>query len=199
MLDFNAVRSKRTTIDELCGDLDTDDLRRLTDEMLDAMQAMIAAAQDEDVTFVPDDPEAEDTFAVDPDEALLAWTLGHVIVHATASGEEAAYLAAELARGVPLREGRSRYEVPWRSVTTVAQCRQRLEESRRMRRASLEMWPCPPHLDTLFTAPWNKQSYNAVVRFVFGLMHDDSHLGQIAAIVRQAQEARPGLARVSAA
>ena len=196
MLDFNAVRSKQIPIDELCRDLDIDDLRRLTNEMLDTMQAMIAAARDDDVVFVPDDPDAEDTYATDPDEVLLAWTLGHVIVHVTASAEEAAYLAAELARGVPLREGRSRYEVPWRSVTTVAQCRQRLEESRRMRLASLEMWPNPPHLDTLFTALWNKRSYNAVVRFVFGLMHDDSHLGQIAAIVRQAQEARAGLARM---
>ncbi len=148
MLDFNAVRSKQITIDELCRDLDIDDLRRLTNEMLDAMQAMIAAARDDDVVFVPDDPDAEDTYATDPDEVLLPWTLGHVIVHVTASGEEAAYLAAELARGVPLREGRSRYEVPWLGVTTIAQCHQRLEESRRMRLASLDMWPDPPHLDT---------------------------------------------------
>ena len=190
MLDFNAVRSKRILIDELCRDLDVYDLRRLTNEMLDAMQAMIAAAQDEDVVFEPDDPDAEDTFATDPDEVLLAWTLGHVIVHVTASAEEAAYLAAELARGVPLREGRSRYEVPWRGVTTVAQCRQRLEESRRMRLASLEMWPDPPHLDTLFFSPRTNRSYNAIVRFVLGLMHDDAHLGQVAEIVRQAQQAR---------
>ena len=193
MLDFNAVRSKRITIDELCRDLDIDDLRRLTNEMLDAMQTMIAAAQDEDVVIVPDDPEAEDTFAVDPDEALLAWTLGHVIVHVTASAEEAAHLAAELARGVPLREGRSRFEIPWRSVTTIAQCRQRLEESRRMRLASLAMWPDPPHLDVLFTSPRGNRSYNAVVRFVFGLMHDQAHLDQIAKIVRQAEQARTGL------
>lgn len=195
MLDFNAVRSKRITVDELCRDLDINDLQRLTNEMLDGMQAMIATVQDEDVVFVPDDPEAEDTFAEDPDEALLAWTLGHVVVHATASAEEAAYLAVELARGVTPRDGRSRYEVPWRGVTTVAQCRERLEESRRMRLASLEMWPDPPHLDTVFIAPWNKRSYNAVVRFVFGLMHDDAHLGQIKDIVRQARLLSAGQSR----
>ncbi|MCB0250738.1 MAG: hypothetical protein KDI07_19345, partial [Anaerolineae bacterium] len=73
------------------------------------------------------------------------------------------------------------------------QCRQRLEESRRMRLASLAMWPDPPHLDVLFTSPRGNRSYNAVVRFVFGLMHDQAHLDQIAKIVRQAEQARTGL------
>ena len=158
--------------------------------MIDAMFTLIAGCTDADVTFVPDDPEAEDTFASDPDEAHLAWTLGHVIVHATASSEEAAFLAAELARGVPVREGRSRYEVPWPTVTTIEQCRVRLEESRRMRTASLEMWPDPPHLANTFKSWSGDQSYNAIVRFVFGLRHDDSHLGQIAEIVRQARAVR---------
>jgi hypothetical protein len=31
---------------------------------------------------------------------------------------------------------------------------------------------------------------NAVIRFVYGLKHDDDHLGQIADIVRQAKVAR---------
>jgi hypothetical protein len=188
MLDFSPVRNKEITIDQLCADLRVDDLRRLTDEMIDAMLGLIAGCTDADVTLVPDDPTAEDTFATDPDEAHLAWTLGHVIVHVTASSEEAAFLAAELARGVPTREGRSRYEVPWRTVTTIGQCRLRLEESRRMRKATLELWPDPPHLDNTFKAWYGDQRYNAVVRFVFGLSHDDSHLGQIAEIVRQAGE-----------
>ena len=110
-----------------------------------------------------------------------------MIVHATASSEEAAFLAAELARGVPVREGRSRYEVPWPTVTTIEQCRVRLEESRRMRRASLDMWPNPPHLANTFKSWSGDQRYNAIVRFVFGLSHDDSHLRQIAEIVRQAR------------
>jgi hypothetical protein len=187
MLDFSPVRNKEITIDQLCAGLQVDDLRRLTGEMIDAMLGLIAGCTDADVTLVPDDPAAEDTFATDPDEAHLAWTLGHVIVHVTASSEEAAFLAAELARGVPHREGRSRFEVPWRTVTTIGQCRQRLEESRRMRLASLDLWPDPPHLDNLFPSR-SGAHYNAVVRFVFGLWHDDSHLGQIAEIVRQAGE-----------
>ncbi len=189
MLDFTPVRNKDITIDQLCADLTVDDLRRLTGEMVDAMLELLVGCTDEDVVFVPDDPTAGDTYAADPDETLLAWTLGHVVVHTTASAEEAAFLAAELARGVPHREGRSRYEVPWRSVTTIEQCRQRLEESRRMRLASLYLWPDPPHLDNLFTTRSGAR-YNAVVHFVFGLYHDDSHLGQIAEIVRQARLAR---------
>lgn len=189
MLDFTPVRNKDITIDRLCADLTKDDLCRLSDEMVDAMLDLIAGCADADVVFVPDDPEAEDTYAEDPDEVSLAWTLGHVIVHTTASAEEAAFLATELARGVPLREGRSRYEVPWRSVTTIEQCRQRLEQSRRMRLASLTMWPEPPHLDNHFTTRSGAR-YNAIVRFVLGLSHDDSHLGQIAGIVRQAREGR---------
>jgi hypothetical protein len=189
MLDFTPVRNKSLTIDQLCAELSADDLRRLTDEMVDAVLALIAGCTDADVVFTPDDPEAEDTYASDPDEVALAWTLGHVIVHTTASSEEAAFLAAELARGVPHREGRSRYEVPWRTVTTIEQCRQRLEESRHMRLASLDLWPDPPHLDNLFTTRSGAR-YNAVVRLVFGLSHDDSHLGQITEIVRQAKEAR---------
>jgi hypothetical protein len=187
MLDFAPVRDKTITIDQICAGLDVDDLRRLTGEMVDAMLGLIAGCTDADVVFMPDDPEAEDTYASDPDEVALAWTLGHVIVHTTASSEESAFLAAELARGVPQREGRSRYEVPWQTMTTSEQCCQRLEESRRMRLASLDLWPDPPHLDNLFTTRSGAR-YNAIVRFVFGLAHDDSHLGQIAEIVRQARK-----------
>lgn len=186
MLNFAPVRDKTITIDRLCAELNVEDLRRLTHEMVDSMQSLIAGCSDADVIFVPDDPGAEDTYASDPDEVSLAWTLGHVIVHTTASAEEAAFLAAELARGVPFREGRSRYEVPWPTVTTIEQCRQRLEESRRMRLASLDLWPSPPHHDNHFSARSGAR-YNAIVRFVLGLSHDDSHLGQIAQIVRQAQ------------
>ncbi|MEZ4767295.1 MAG: DinB family protein [Caldilineales bacterium] len=167
-----------------------DDLRRLTDEMVWGLLGLLDGLEDEDVTFVPEDPQAEDTFAEDPADVFLPWTLGHVIVHITASAEEAAFLAAELARGVPARDGRSRYEVPWRTVTSVEHCRQRLEESRRMRLASLDMWPNPPHLDNLFTSLRGNRRYNAIVRFVIGLMHDDAHLAQIAEIVRQSRQAR---------
>jgi hypothetical protein len=103
----------------------------------------------------------------------MPWTLGHLIVHVTASAEEAAAIAAELARGVPHRGGRSRSEVHWTTVTTVEQCRQRLEESRRMRLASLGMWPDQPDLSNTYLPPREgAEPVNAVIRFVNGLRHD---------------------------
>lgn len=189
MLDFEAVRDKKITLAELVAGLTCDDLRDLTNEMVDTMLGLIADYADADVTFVPLDPDADDPFAEKEEEVRLAWTLGHVIVHTTASAEESAALAAELARGVE-NHGRSRYETPWGTVTTITQCHQRLEESRRIRLMSLAMWPDEPHLDK-FYEPWSgAPQVNAVGRFVLGLMHDDAHVNQIAAIVRQAQAAR---------
>jgi hypothetical protein len=150
----------------------------------------IADCVDADVTFLPSDPDADDPFAVSEDEVRLAWTLGHVIVHITASSEESAAIASELARGVPFRGGRSRWEVPWRNVTTIAQCRQRLEESRRMRLASLEMWPEQPDLENWYQPSAEYEPRNAIIRFVLGLQHDESHLDHISKIVRQAKGAR---------
>ena len=112
MLNFAPVRAKTMSLKELMQGATVDDLHRHTNDMVDRMLALIAGCSDEDVTFVPDDPEANDKFASDESLVGLSWTLGHVIVHTTASAEEAAFVAAELARGVPYRHGRSRYEVP---------------------------------------------------------------------------------------
>lgn len=195
MLNFTPVRNKEITVRELAAPLTRADLARLTNEMIDTMLDLIAECTDADVTFMPNDPQARDTYAANSEEINLAWTLGHVIVHTTASSEESAFLAAELARGVPFH-GRSRSEVPWQSVTTIAQCRQRLEESRRMRLSSLEVWPDSPDLHNSYEN-WEGMPTNAVTRFVLGLSHDDSHLGQITEIVRQAKAARePVLSQV---
>jgi DinB superfamily len=189
MLDFEALRDKRITFAQLVGGLTQGDLRDLTNEMVDSLLALIADCADADVTFVPVDPEANDPWAKTEEEVTLAWNLGHVLVHTTASAEESAALAAEMARGVE-NHGRSRYETPWETVMTIAWCRRRLEESRRMRRASLEMWPDEPHVNNV-CEPWpGAPQVNAIGRFVLGLMHDDSHLAQVAEIVRQARAAR---------
>src|SRR5215472_1356783 len=99
---------------DLARDLTATDLRNLTNEMIDTMMSIIADATDEDVVIVPQDPDADDPFGI-PEERNLVWTLGHVAVHTTASSEESAALALTLARGLT-PEGRSRYEVPWRTV-----------------------------------------------------------------------------------
>jgi hypothetical protein len=121
-----------------------DELDRLTIASIDRFLALLAHATDADVTFVPDDPHALDGAAADPADRHLAWSVAHNIAHATASGEEYAAVAAELARGVEFH-GRPRFETPWQTVTTVEACRQRLEESRRMRRASLLRWSDDQH------------------------------------------------------
>ena len=155
-----------------------DDLRRLTNEMVDTILDLIAGCSDEDVTFVPEDPDAYDPVAPVEDEIYLPWTLGHVIVHTTATGEESAAEASELARGVKHHD-RSRSEVPWRTITTVAQCRHRLEESRRMRLASFDMWPDQPHLDNIFKPFDDVEPFNATALVLLSLGHDQGHLEQI--------------------
>ena len=198
MIDFKALREGEISLMELSAGLGVEDLGRLTNEMIDTMCDLIEGCTDADVVFVPDDPDAFDAAAASEEEVGMAWTLGHVIVHTTASSEEAAFLAAKLARGVTHRGGRSRSEVYWETIKTIDQVRHRLEESRRMRLASLEMWPDEPYLDNTFQLvkggpPYvtrDRPDINAPARFILGLIHDDSHLGQIAEIVRQAKAAR---------
>lgn len=189
MLDFSAVQEDGTGYNELVAELTISDLENLTNEMIDHILGQIAECEDFDVTFEPSDPEADDPYAADPEDVNLAWNLGHVIVHVTASSEESAALAAELARGVR-HHGRSRYETPWQEMKTMDQCRQRLEESRRMRLSSLQMWPDDPHLDNTYRAWTNGPQVNAIGRFVLGLWHTDDHLGQIEDIVQQTKAAR---------
>lgn len=166
--------------------LTVDGLRGLTNEMIDTMLELIKDCKDADVTFDPVDPEAYDSEAASDDELRMPWTLGHVIVHVTASSEEAASIASELARGVQWH-GRSRSEVPWRTVTTIEQCRHRLEESRRMRLASLDTWPDEPYLENTYQPRPDIPATNCVRRFLNGLRHDTNHLAQIEEIVRQAR------------
>lgn len=189
MLDFARLRRKEITPAELTDGLTSDDLRDLTDEMVDLQLELIGGCDDADVVFEPVDEKAHDPVASTEAEVGMAWTLGHVIVHVTASAEEAAFIAAEMARGV-LREGRSRYETPWQTVTTIAQCRDRLEESRRMRLATLYVWPDEPHLNINVEYRRLSGPINPVARFVMGLLHDYDHLDHIREIVRQARLAK---------
>jgi hypothetical protein len=189
MLNFQAVRDGQKPFAELVAGLVRDDLHNLTNDMINTLLAMIAACTDADVIFEPLDPDADDPSAATSEEVRMPWTLGHVVVHTTASAEESAAIAAELARGVAYH-GRSRYEVPWKEMRTLAGCRQRLEESRQMRLGSLGLWPDNPHLETKVEVWRDSPPVDAIGRFVLGLMHEESHLGQIAEIVRQARIAR---------
>jgi hypothetical protein len=157
--------------------------------MCTAQLSAIEDATDPDVVMVPDDPEANDTFASNTEDVGLSWTLGHVVVHTTASSEESAALALTLARGLPV-EGRSRYEVPWEQARTVAFIRHRIEESLRMRLAMLAAWPDGPDLDNFYAPYEGRPPMNALGRFIGGLAHDDSHLEQLRKIMVQARSRR---------
>ena len=127
MIDFGPVRTGQRELLELGLGLTPTSLAEASRAMTTHLVDLLSDAVDEDVTFVPADPIAEDPFAADAAETGLAWTLGHVIVHLTASAEEAAFLAAELARGVA-PHGRSRYEVPWPTISAIEAARHRLRE-----------------------------------------------------------------------
>lgn len=188
MLDFTPIRNKAMRYAELVADLTVADMHDLTNEVIDYQLNLLAGCTDADVVFVPVDLVANDLYAADEADKDLAWTLGHLIAHVTASSEESAALAAEMARGV-VRDGRSRSEIPWQTMITIAQCRQRLEESRRMRLASLGMWPDEPHLDNVKLSE-RIGEINPLVRFVLGLSHDQGHLAQIEDVIAQAKAAR---------
>lgn len=189
VIDFAPVRRKEKTLQDLAEGLTGDDLAGLVDEMCDVFLELIAGADDSDVTFVPEDPEANDTFAATSEEVHMPWTLGHVIVHWTASSEESAALALTLARGLDVT-GRSRYEVPWEQVTEAAYLRERIEESRRMQQAMLDAWPNEPHLDKTYTSRGGALPMNAVARFLGGLSHADAHRDQVRNVLAQAKAAR---------
>jgi len=188
LLDFTLVKNRTMTFSDMARDLTPADLRNLTNEMIDTMLSIVADATDEDVVFIPQDPNADDPYGI-PEEKDLVWTLGHVAVHTTASAEESAALALTLARGLA-PEGRSRYEVPWRTVQTIAQVRHRFEESRRMRLLMLDAWPDEPHLEVTYSISPRFGPFNATARFLMGLYHDDDHIGQLKEIMRQVREAR---------
>ncbi len=84
-----------------------------------------------------------------------------------------------------LLQGVSRYEVPWTTLTTIEQCRHRLNESLRMRVAALTAWPDHPHLDNLYTPFPGAGNLNARGLFILGLEHDDVHQHQLAKIAQQ--------------
>jgi hypothetical protein len=185
MIDFTPILEKKVKWPEFAAKFTKQDLIDHTNEFTDKLLEMMAPCSDADVVFQPEDPDAHDPFAEDIEDVTLGWNLGHVIVHVTASCQESAFIAAELARGVEVEPRRSRWEVPWETVKTVRQCRGYLEENRRMLLASLEMWPDEPHLENYYETK-SGMKITAIMRFLFGQNHADSHLEQIEKIVKQA-------------
>ncbi len=187
MLDFTLIRSGAQSFADLVRGLSVDDLHRLTDEMVDLVLNITAAASDQDVRFEYSDPEAPAD--VSPTSSAPGWTLGHVVAHMTAGSEETAALSSSLARSVPT-QGRARHEVPWETIRNMAQLRQRIEESRRMRHAFLNTWPDESNLELTTVVAPRFGPLNAIACFVLGLFHEDAHLEQLREVLRQALAAR---------
>lgn len=193
-LDFTALVNREVKpIDYVTeNNVTIDQLREASDRSIDTLLDIIKDMDDADVTFEPDDPDADDPHAVEG-EQKIGWNIAHLIAHVTASSEEGAAISSLLARGVPSSE-RPRYETPWRDITTQAQCVRRLEESRRMRNAYLQTWPDAPHLDVYrdvsprFTEKLGLM--NAPAAFIFGLTHEYGHHEQFRKVAAQALEAK---------
>ena len=194
MIDFSPMRDGRLSYIEYAeqASITAADLKAYSNESIDFLMSLTAGLNDADIVFNPEDPEANDPYAVEGEENI-GWSFGHLIAHVTASSEEGAAFSSLLARGIAASE-RPRYETPWREITTVAQVRQRLEESRRMRNAYLETWPDAPFLDVhrviseRFVAKFGNM--NAPAAFLFGLSHEVGHYDQIKDVRQQAMTAR---------
>ena len=193
VIDFSPVDRGELTLYDLSRSLTLDDLRAATNASLDTLLDIIGDADDFQLTHIPYDPEANDPYAP-PELQHIGWSLAHLVVHVTASSEEAAAVASILARGIPyVREPRLRYETEWQTVTTRAQVLQRIDESRRIRLAYLDTFPDQPHLDVFqdvserFLERFGKM--NAYSRFLMGLRHELGHHDQFREAARQAREA----------
>ncbi len=165
-------KRKRITFQELVADLNKEDLARLTNEMIDTMLAQYCRLHGRRCRHGAGRscrrrhvcrqcrrrPSALDVGPRDRPRHGVERGIGGVSGRAGARRRDARALALRGALGELCKPS--------------AQCRQRLEESRRMRLASLEMWPDQPYLDNKYV-PWPKLGeINAVGRFVLGLRHD---------------------------
>ncbi|NDJ86468.1 MAG: DinB family protein [Chloroflexi bacterium] len=189
-IDFAVLEKGEVALLEFSNQFTVEDMRLATNASVDYLLGYIRPASDAAVAFIPEDPVADDPYAVEG-ERTIGWSLAHLVLHVTASSEEGAAFSSILARGIPIG-GRLRYEPDWKTFTTRDQCLTRLEESRRMRLAYLDTWPDNPHLDVFRRlpkeSPWHQQ-VNAKAAFILGLRHEVNHYAQFADVAAQARAA----------
>ena len=198
MIDFAQLTDPSIKLIELTPRLTRVHLRHLTKRSIQTLMSIIEQADDAMINFVPDDPDANDPFAA-PEEQHVGWTLGHLVAHVTATGEEAAAMSSLLARGVTFpREVRMRYETPWREVNTRAKALHRLQESLRIRLGYLAAFPHKPNRTALRELSERAQArlgdLNAHATFLSGLRHEAGHYAQFREALRQAQTVREAVA-----
>lgn len=161
------------------------DLMETATAQADALIALVQPLTDAQVTHIPNDPQATEGDG---------WSVAHLILHMTASVEEAVAVSSILARGISYPfEPRLRYEADWQTVLSTAQCLARLHESRRMRVAYLSAWPDQPNFDTRREVPPPlKERFgdmDVMASVGLGLRHEFEHMPQVREAIRQAVEA----------
>jgi hypothetical protein len=188
LINFQPVYNKEKTLSDLAGQYGNADLREALNNYVDFTVQIINSISDEEAIYIPLDPGANDPYATTEAERHVGWSLVHLVMHVTASAEEAAAFSSILARGIAIG-GRLRSERDWRQVATCAEAVARLEECRRICLAYLSTWPDQPDLDTTRIMPdnmsWMKP--NAPIQFLAGLMHWQAHVEQFQKVVEQAR------------
>jgi uncharacterized damage-inducible protein DinB len=191
--DFAPVENHEMTLLQFSQNFTVEDLRAATNESIDTLLKIVSGLNDDQVAFLPYDPEANDPYAK-PGEEKIGWSIAHLVVHVTASSEEWATYSSFLARGIPYpAEPRLRHETEWKTVTTTAQCIQRLEESRRIRLSYFNAWPDQPDLETKREMSprfiERNGQVNASACVLYGLKHELGHYAQFREVARQARVA----------
>ena len=170
-----------------------DVLRSEVNRLYDAVADVLEGLSDDNISFLPHDPEAYDKDAATEEERHIGWTLGHLVAHVTATNEENAIFTSLLARGIQ-QGGRIRTEVPWQEMDTVEKAVNRLEESRRIVLAYLDAIPDEPDLTTEREFSERAAAFfgpmNALASMVQGLAHHAGHLEQFADVRGQALAAK---------
>ncbi len=184
-IDFTPINTNQMKMLEFSQQFAIADLATATQESIDIIHDLIKDLNDEQAVFIANDVEAD---------GEIGWNVAHIVVHATATAEEAAAVSSIVARGIlyPF-EPRLRYETDWQTVTTIAHCLQRLDESLRMRLGYLHGWPDTPQLNIYRGLPEPMierfGQLNATATFLLGLWHEQRHFDQLREIVRQAMAA----------
>jgi hypothetical protein len=188
LIDFQPVFDKEKNLIDLANEYSQADLGAALNSYVDFTLQIINGVGDEQATYIPFDPDADDPHATTEADRHIGWSLVHLVMHVTATVEEAAAFSSILARGIAIG-GRLRSERDWREVTTCAEAVARLEECRRICLAYLATWPDRPDLTTARIMPenlsWMKP--NAPISLLAGLMHWHKHIEQFRQVAEQAR------------
>jgi hypothetical protein len=129
LIDFQPIFRKEKTFADFAAQYKNTDLAAALNAYVGLTRQITENVSDEQATFVPSDPEANDSYATTEADRHIGWSLVHLVAHATASAEEAAAFSSILARGISIG-GRLRRECDWREMTSGAMALARLEECR---------------------------------------------------------------------